>query len=63
MLNETYPNQPPERRRRLEAVGLPEVAFGAGSVLAVAGVSGWLGVWVAMLVAGLFLMVGAWRAA
>jgi heme O synthase-like polyprenyltransferase len=59
MLNETYPNQRPERRRR---VGMPEVAFVAGFVLAVAGLA-IVAIPVALLAAGIVLMAVAWRAA
>ena len=62
MLNETYPNQPPERRRRLAAIGLPEVGFAAGFVLAVAGLA-IVAIPIALLAAGTVLMVVAWRIA
>ena len=60
MLNETYPNQPHERRRRL--IGVPEIVFAVGFVLAVAGIA-IVAIPVALLAAGIVLMAVAWRVA
>lgn len=60
MLNETYPNSPPEPRRR--AVGAPEAAFGLGFLAAVAGLA-LVSIALALVVAGTLAMVIAWRVA
>lgn len=59
MLNETYPNALPERRR---SVGVPEVAFGLGFVAAVAGLA-LVSIALALVVAGALAMAIAWRSA
>lgn len=60
MLNETYPNQPPERRRRMPGIGVPEVVFAAGFVAAFVGLA-LVSVAIALVVAGALAMLAAWR--
>jgi len=60
MLNETYPNLPPERRSRLPGVGKPEVVFCVGFAAVVAGLA-LVSVALALVVAGALAMAVAWR--
>lgn len=62
MLNELNPNETPERRGHFPGIGVPEVAFAAGFVAAVAGLA-LVSVALALIAAGTLAMVIGWRLA
>ena len=61
MLNETYPNQSPERRRRLSGIGAAEIVFGIGFLAVFVGLA-LVSVALALVAAGTLAMLAAWRA-
>ena len=63
MLNEIDTNLPPEVARKAQrSVGLPEVMFVAGGLLATAGIA-LVSIPLALLALGVLLMLVSWRSA